>query len=262
LSAQIDPDSGLRYYLFNDRQLVSVTSMRRVVGMPFALANWQVSQAIRAAALIRGTSVEKALDEEQYPKHLRKATMAERDAAAALGSSVHHAAEQGVRAADLADTDDRKPFLVQYEAWRKTMGPNILLHEAQVFHLSEGYAGSLDLIADVSTHMRAPTRYLVDLKTGKGTYTDHAIQLALYFGAQFIGGFDPIEGQDVIFPAQSALLEGCERAAILHLRPDGWEFIEVPITDELAAAALDMVHLARFFLAHPTIETLKGATFP
>jgi hypothetical protein len=137
------------------------------------------------------------------------------------------------------------------------MQPKILVSEAQVFHPAEGYAGSLDLISDVGKR-----RYLVDLKTGKGIYTDHAIQLALYMGAQFIGGYDAIEDTDVMYPEQTQHLMDCESMAILHLRPDGWRFVEIPFTDKLAAAALDMVRLSRFYLDHPDLETLKGDTYP
>lgn len=265
LNAEISPTDNLRYYRFNDHTLISVTSLRRVVGMPFALAQWQVGQVIKGALDLRPGDVFGASDtltDEDYAKALRLAATYERDTAAALGSSVHEAADAGVPSATLPDIDPRRPFLAQYEDWQRVMGPNIRMSEAQVFHLGEGYAGSLDLVADIAIGTRKPKRFLVDLKTGKGTYTDHAIQLALYMGGQFIGGYDPIEDQDVIFPAQTQLLEDCESMAILHLRPDGWRFIEVPYTDELAAAALDMVHVARFYMNHPTIETLQGVTYP
>jgi hypothetical protein len=255
-------DDGLRYYAFNDQKLVSVTSLRRVVGMPFALANWQVSQVVNAANLMRGTMAEKALAQDEYPKVLRKNAMQERDAAAALGSSVHAAADAGVRSIDLPDTDERKPFLVQYESWMaSSMAPEIHMSESQVFHLTEGYAGSLDLVAGVK--ITGPRRKcLIDIKTGKGLYTDHAIQLALYMGGQFVGGFDPVEGIDVMFPEQTQHLIDCESMGILHLRPDGWQFVEIPFTDRLAAVALDMVHIARFYLDNPDISTLTGAIYP
>jgi hypothetical protein len=262
INAAINPADNLRYYTFNGQQLVSVTSLRRVVGMPFALANWQVAQVIKAAALIRGTVAESALSEDEYPKALRRGAMQERDSAAALGSSVHEAADLGIKAANLPDTDERKPFLLQYEDWQQKMSPNILVSEAQVFHPQEGYAGSLDLIADVRPDggMRPPTRFLIDLKTGKGLYTDHAVQLALYMDATFIGGYDPLEDADVMYAQQTQYLTECESMAILHLRPDGWQWVEIPHTAELSAAALQMVRLSRFYLNHPDLETLKGDT--
>jgi len=253
INATIDPKTDLRSYQFNDRDLISVTSVRRVVGMPFNLAMWQVNQVIKAAEAIRGTAVESGLTEDEYRKHVRKSATQERDMAAALGSSIHEAAEQGITAARLADHDDRKPFLAQYERWQREMEPTILLNESQVFNLTEGYAGSLDLIADIKQ-----SRWLIDIKTGKGVYNDHALQLALYLGAEFIGGYDPQEDADVQYPEATAILHDTDRMAVLHLRPDDYTFIPIPLTDELAAAAIDMVHLCRFFINHPDITTLKG----
>ena len=251
INATTDPDSGLRFYEWNGTPLISVTSIRRVVGMPFALANWMVNQAVDAAVARtwgEGESIEDA------KKALRKAATLQRDEAAKLGTSVHEAADLAVKAIDLPDEDPRKPFLLQYEQWQADLSPTIRMSERQVFSLKQGYAGSFDLIADIGKH-----RYLVDLKTGKGTYTDHAIQLALYMGADFIGGYDPLTDTDVIYPEDSAIFAECDRMAILHLRPEGYDFINIPFTDELAAAALDMVSVARFLRDHPTIDTLKGA---
>ena len=262
INATVDPDTGLRIYTFNGVPLISATSSRRVVGMPFALATWQVNQILAAAAVMRGTMAEKALSADEYPKALRKMATQERDAAAALGSSVHEAADLGVYSETLNEDDLRKPFLRSYEAWlRSDMQPEILVSEAQVFHLKEGYAGSLDLIANCTIEGKRK-QTLVDLKTGKGVYTDHAIQLALYMGAEFIGGYDPIDDLDAMFPTQTQHLMDCETMAVLHLRPDGYQFIEIPYTDRLAAAALDMVRLARFFMDNPDIEKLKGVTYP
>lgn len=255
-------DDGLRIYTFNGQPLISATSSRRVVGMPFALSTWQVNQVITAANLMRGTLQDKTMNPDEYGKALRKLAMGERDAAAALGSSVHEAADLGVYSETLNEDDLRKPFLRQYEAWlRSDMQPEVLVSEQQVFHLKEGYAGSLDLIANLTIAGKR-MRTLVDLKTGKGIYTDHAIQLALYMGAEFIGGYDPIEDLDVMFPTPTQHLMDCETMGVLHLRPDAWSFVEIPYTDRLAAAALDMVRLARFYMDNPDIETLKGATYP
>ena len=257
INAATDPTDGLRYYTFNDQRLVSVTSVRKVIGMPFALAGWQVNQVIKASLALRGTAQGMTLPDDQYGKALRSMGMAERDDAAKVGTSVHDAADAGVHSQDLSEDDVRRPFLAQYEAWQRAMDPEVLVSEAQVFSLKHGYAGSLDLIAEIKGH-----KYLVDLKTGKGVYTDHAVQLALYMGADFIGGFDPYEGMDAMFPEPTQHLMDCESMAVLHLRPDGWQFIEIPYSDALAAASLDMVRLAHFFMDNPTIDTLKGATYP
>jgi hypothetical protein len=245
VNALTDPDTGLRHYYWNGQELISATSIRRVVGMPFSLANWMVKQVVDAAVANPGLG---AAD-------LRKQATLQRDEAAKLGTAVHEAAESHQPAVSLPDTDERKPFLVQFERWKEAMKPRILVNEAQVFNLKEGYAGSLDMIADVKGH-----RVLIDLKTGKGIYTDHALQLALYYCAEFVGGYDPILDKDVVYEEATKYLNECDSTAILHLRPDSWEWVPIEMTDEVIAAAADMVRFSRFLTNHPTIDTLKGVT--
>ena len=262
INAQTD-DTGLRYYTFNDQRLLSATSLRRVLGMGFGLHNWVISQVVAGAVAARTDPSTRTMSDEEYSKVVRKAGTMKRDEAASLGTSVHEAAEAGVRAARLPDTDLRKPYLTQYEAALAELGIEVLLNEAQVFNLSLGYAGSLDFIGratiDVPKYgIKAGDIPLVDLKTGKGIYNDHALQLALYYGAEFVGGYDPQDDKDVVYVDQTSILKQTTGAAILHLRPDAWDWVPIPITDELAAAAVDLTRLATWFVNHPTLDTLKG----
>jgi len=277
INAQVDEDTGLRYYTFNDQRLVSATSIRKAVGMPLGLHNWVVNQHIDAvlddaplltialdkegAELMRRIKRRNGSTESDAEARLRarraaravirKEADSERDTAAALGTAVHEAAEYGIKADSLSDEDERKPFMLQYERWLEEQKPVVLWTEGQLFSLTHGYAGSFDLIADVDGR-----RTLIDIKTGRDIYTDHALQLALYFGADFVGGYDPHEEQDVIYEEATRFFQSCVDMAVLHLRPDKYELVRIPLTDELSAAALDMVHFAHWLLAHPTIDTL------
>jgi hypothetical protein len=256
-NAHTDPDSGLRFYRYNDRELISATSIRKVVGMPFGLAWWMVNQVVEAASEQERPF---ATTPDEWAKHLRKAATQKRDEAAALGSEVHEAAEQGLKAAGMEALDPRLPFMQAYEKWQREMSPTILVNEAQVFNLTLGYAGSLDLIAEVAGRVT-----LIDLKTGKGVYTDHALQLMLYHGAEFIGGYDPVTDTDMPYPVETRILDSVTDIAILHLLPTGdYEWVPILSSDELAAAAVDMVRFASFLVKHPTVETLRaqGALVP
>lgn len=269
-NAYIDPETGLRKYRWQDRILTSVTSMRRVVGMPMPLAAWQMNQAIDVmlddvsgllAGRARSITVPQRRGEAYYDfeQRLRKAqrvpiraaAMGERDRAADLGTAVHEAAERGLKSRGLPEDDDRKPFLFQYEDWLATKRPIIHVAEGQVFNLRESYAGSFDAIAEVDDLLT-----LIDYKTGKGTYADHAVQLSLYLHGEFVGAYEPLLDQDLIDEVASTLLLAVQQMAILHLRPEGWEWIVIPDTDELAAAALNMVRFARWLETHPTLESV------
>lgn len=251
----------IRYYEWNGRKLMSATSLRRTLGMAFSLHTWVVKQVIEGAvATDRGP-----LGDDEYRRLLWKASRSKRDAAASLGTSVHEAAELGVQPSQMSDDDERKPFLEQYEAAIEATGFKVVLNEAQVFNLTHGYAGSLDIIAEATRDLpeygiTKGELVLIDLKTGKGVYNDHALQLALYFGAEFVGGYDPFEDKDVVFDGPTAILNACTQAGVLHIRPDEWEFIPIPQTDELAAAAVDLTRIAGWFKKYPDIKKLIGAT--
>ena len=99
-NASVDPETGLRTYRWQGRDLPSVTSLRRMAGMPFGLHQWAIGQVVEytidhwsdlSERLARGTTVDVGL----VRKELRAAATAERDRAASLGTAVHDAAALG-----------------------------------------------------------------------------------------------------------------------------------------------------------------------
>ena len=258
INAQTDK-SGLRFYEWNGQKLMSVTSYRRVLGMSIQLHTWVLSQAINAAVSTdRG-----AMGDEDYKKMLWKGARAKRDAAASLGTAVHEAAENNVSAESLPRSDERRAFLLQYEEAMDELGFEVLLNEAQVFNLTLGYAGSLDIIARCSRDLpsyglKEGDVIVVDLKTGKGIYNDHALQLGMYLDAEFVGGYDPQDDADVEYPLDTAILQSATKMGVLHLRPDEWEYVPIRHDKTLTDAVSAMTVIAQWFAANPTIETLKG----
>ena len=134
-------DDGLRYYEWNGQSLMSVTSLRRVVGMSIQLHNWAISQVADAALDARHSSELVIASDEDYRKAVRAAGTLKRDLAARLGTSVHEAAAQGIRPSALPDEDERKPHLIRFYEAMESLGWKVVLNEAQVFNLSRGYAG-------------------------------------------------------------------------------------------------------------------------
>lgn len=216
-NAYTDPDSGLRFYRWQGRDLVSVTSARRMAGIPHGLHQWTLGKVIDRAlddlpALLERVRSGDPRELAAVRTFLRRAATDERDRAAELGTAVHDAAAEG-RA--LPDVDPAvRPRLRQYLDWRAKSQAEILASEFQVFHLGAGYAGSADLLA------RFPDGSIdvVDLKTGKGIYPDHALQVMAYLMAEFVGA------DDVVNEEVTALLHQATGAAVLHLADDGWEY--------------------------------------
>lgn len=196
----------------------SVTTLRRVAGIPHTLHQWTLTQVIEravavlpvaAAAMNSGTRL------ASLRTDLRRAAIEERDRKAALGTAVHDAAARGLLPEEAAP--ELRPYLRQYQDWLRASNARPLLQERQVWNLAVGYAGTFDLLAEFPDG----SRWIVDLKTGSGTYPDHALQLTAYRWAEFVG----LAG--VVDEAASGLLKSVAGTAVLHLSPRKWEFVSV-----------------------------------
>ena len=212
-------DGGLRLYTWQGRDLPSVTTVRRLAGIPHTLHQWTLTQVIdrvvdNIGAVRDGVSGD-ADKLAQVRSWLRAAATDERDRRAALGTAVHDAAASGRSLADVSS--EVAPFLRQYLGWLRESRAEVVLVERQVWNLTVGYAGTFDLLA------RFPdgSSWIVDIKTGSGIYGDHALQLCAYRHAEFVGA------DDVRDEAATEALRQVTGTAVLHLSPRKWEFVSV-----------------------------------
>jgi hypothetical protein len=240
---------GLRFYRWNGVDYPSVTSIRKMAGQSINLVQWQINQVI-ARAMTEHDTLEKMLRESPEAataSWLRKATTAARDAAANVGTQVHDAAAAGLRLDQVGP--EVAPMLRQYRSWIDDTGANVLVAEKQVFNLTVGYAGTFDMIA------RFPNGqlWMIDLKTGKGTYPDHALQLEAYARAEIVGEDDQIDRDATEY------LKQVTGRAILHLQPEGWTFKVIPQSNETWVAFRGLLAFARWMYDHPAIDTLISA---
>lgn len=256
-NASTDPKTGLRFYSWNGRRLPSVTTIRRLAGLPWGLHEWALGQVATYAIdhiaelynrLGSGTPGVSAVVRHE----LREAASAERDKAASLGSAVHAAAASGLALTDVGP--DIAPRLRQYQAWLSESRAEILGSEFQLWNLSVGYAGSADLLC------RFPdgSIWVVDLKTGKGTYAEHLLQLVPYLMAEFVGQ------DDVVDETLTAYLQQAKGVALLHLTADSWEFRSLEATGEAWAAFRGLLAFGQWMQGHPDIDSVtlgvrKGA---
>jgi hypothetical protein len=245
-NATTDPETGLRYYEWKGQKLPSSTSLRRMAGLPFKLHQWAISKVVQRA-VDENAILRTMLDRPKRPrervrdknvakeasKWLRSAATEERDAAAELGTYVHDAA---VHRTPLSQVDPiARPYLIQFYDWITDSGGNIVATEKQVFNLTEGYAGTFDLLVEWPL---SGDIGVIDLKTGSGTYSDHALQLMSYAMGEFIGE------DDVIDVALTDALHRANTMALLHLREDGWHYQRVPASPQLFAAFKGLIAYA------------------
>ncbi len=245
-NARTNPENGLRFYNWQGEEYPSVTTLRRLLGQPHGLVQWQISKVVERA-VTRTDELVAILNRPAKPRErvrdknvvkeagqwLRKASTDERDSAADRGTRAHEAIENGVRWQD-ADPDIRG-YLAQYANFMSDTGAKVLTQERQVWNLTDGYAGTLDAIIQIGHRL-----YMTDYKTSKGVHIDYALQLIGYSMGEFIGE------DDVVDEEATDLLLACDGMAILHLEPDGWEFVEVKPTSTLFKAFKQSVGLAKF----------------
>ena len=247
-NASTDPATGLRYYSWQGRRLPSVTSIRRLAGIPLGLHNWAISKVIdRAVDEWRDIGAELAKADPaavQVVRHrLRKAATDERDAAADLGTAVHDAAATSKA---MGDVDPKvAPRLRHYLDWLRQSGAVVLGSEFQCWNLTVGYAGTADLLC------RFPddSIWVVDLKTGKGIYGEYALQLLAYLMAEFIGE------DDVRDESLTALLRQVKGMAVLHLADDHWEFVSLRADAETWTAFRGLLAFGLWMRDHEARET-------
>jgi hypothetical protein len=256
-NAHTDPETGLRYYDWQGRKLPSTTSLRRMAGIPFNLHQWTVSKVVERAVgeypvmaqmMTRPAKARERVRDKNVAKEvgrwLRSAATEERDAAAELGTLVHDLA---VRRIGLQNVDpDAAPFLAQFYDWLNVSGVNIVATERQVFNLTVGYAGTFDLLVE----FRNGDLGIVDIKTGRGTYAEHALQLVSYALGEFIGQ------DDIIDVPLTKALHRANTMALLHLSPTGWTYKRVPADVSMFKAFEALTTFAIWMAEHPQIDGL------
>ena len=257
-NATTDPETGLRYYDWQGRKLPSSTSLRRMAGLPFKLHQWAISKVVQRA-VDENAILRQMLDRPKRPrervrdknvakeasKWLRSAATEERDAASELGTYVH---DMAVRRTPLSQVDPvARPYLLQFYDWIAVSGCNIIATEKQVFNLTDGYAGTFDLLVEWPL---TGDIGVIDLKTGSGTYNDHALQVMSYAMGEFIGE------DDVIDVALTAALHKANTMAVLHLTDSQWHYQRIPASAELMTAFRGLIAFATWMAANPDLAPL------
>lgn len=234
---------GSRTYAWNGETFPSVTTILRAEPKP-ALMYWSARKAAeRAIEMTRSGELADALhagQEREMIDVLRNACWDHRDDAADTGSAVHHAIERAILHGDQPDyvppmSDAARPRFQAFREFEARYRPTWEASEATVYNRPHGYAGTLDAIAVIGGR-----RFILDVKTGKDVYPNHALQLAAYARGEFIGIASPGGG----FGAQEHPMPKVDSAAVLLLRPRSWRLVEVDITAPVFDAFLVCMQMA------------------
>ena len=283
-NAYTDADDR-RWYNWNGQEVPSVTTLIAWAGQAKRLVQWQTGKVAEAAIdqlpelyefMYGERRPRERLDDadrarirrDKAIKQLKKSAAEARDLAGRRGTAIHHAAEMGLTPDTVSDyvdpqtaivvpREDIAPKLRQYLGWLDDSGFVPLLRERQVWNLTQGYAGSFDILGSFPN-----TRglWMVDIKTGTDCRPKDALQQEFYRNGEFIGE------DGVIDHTASALLRRVEGCALLHLRDDshpdgpGWSFHALESTAETHAAFLGVTAYVRWLRNNPDVTAFAAGT--
>lgn len=167
------------------RALPSVTNVTGMLNKP-ALPRWAAKETALYAVAQADTIAKLAQDDEGAAVDLLKgAPWRASGKKAEAGTNVHEAVEAWLTGAHRDDSPTEADHVEQFAAMWARMGFALRYAEAQVFNLGVGYAGSVDVIAE-----REGEVWVLDVKTGKGPYPEHALQLSAYAHAEQVARTD------------------------------------------------------------------------
>ena len=156
----------------------------------------------------------------------------ERDTAARRGTEVHALAEQLIHGAAVHVPEELTGHVDSYLKFLDDWDPQPVLTEAVVYSRPYGYAGTLDLIADLNDGFR----WLLDVKTTRsGVYGDTAFQLAAY---RYADRYLDAEGQAQDMPEVDA-------TGVIWVRSDGYDLIPIHANEHVLTQFRHIAVVAR-----------------
>ena len=186
------------------------------------------------------------LDKTNAVKMLKGAPWTKRDDAGDRGAAVHNTIEAYVRKGPLPEnlTDDEAQCAVNAIEFLKARKSRVLGCEVTVVNFTLGYAGTFDLW-DIDADGQS---WLLDWKTSKGVYPNHAVQQAAYRNAEFAivqrknaGNKDEEKwtGRMISWGP-----ERIDRLGIVHVTPE--EAALLPIAEDQVGRLWDVFRAAAF----------------
>lgn len=212
-----NPDSGRK------ERLPSVTTLLGLLDKP-ALKRWAANTAADYATDHWDELT--GMRPSERRNSIASAPWAERDRAAASGTAIHALAEQLLAGAPVDVPAEISPKVEAVARFLERAQLTKVAAECMVWSEPDdemglsGFAGTFDLLA---AHPARGT-CLVDWKTGKGVYGEHAVQLAGYRSADWLVS----DGADVPMPRVDSLM-------VAHVRPEGVD-LHVVAPDQAAVA--------------------------
>jgi hypothetical protein len=202
-----------------------------------ALINW-AGNATAEAAIDRWDELA-GMSPAKRLAALQKARYADRDQAANRGTEVHTFAERYIAGEEVPIPDAIAGHVESYVQFVDDWQPDPVLIEAVVMSHRHGYAGTLDLIAEIPGRGRV----LLDVKTSRsGIFGETALQLAAYRYADVF-----LDEQGLVDEAgREQPLPQVDEVLGLHVRGDGYELRPIEAGPEQFREFLYVMQVAHF----------------
>ena len=166
-------------YAIDGQQAMGVTSvLGKAIDKP-GLRYWYAEQGV-LWALEQDQAELRQLDSRELSSRARRAPDDRRDHKAREGTTLHAYADALGTGQDIEPTSElagRAQLIADFlDRWQV----RVIASELTVWHERLGYAGTLDVIADLWVPGIGWQRWLLDYKTGAGVYPEVCLQLAAY----------------------------------------------------------------------------------
>lgn len=220
LHITFDPDN--HQYRYKARKIPSVTGITGNLSKD-ALTYWAANQGAEAFQrqvdewlAFDGTVILDDARVDELYSLIRNAHREVKNTAAAKGNAIHAAIEQyhtDFFTAERPDDPEQAAAWDAFIAWWRESPYSCVATEVMVNGFDGEYSGRFDLLIenDITNDF-----YVVDIKTGNGTYEDHLAQLAGYAAALEHDGY-LIAGTKIVW-----LPSGCTRAVIVERNHAEW----------------------------------------
>jgi len=215
------------YYVLDGERADGVTTLIGE-GLPPRLEKWAAEKTANYALDHWDELTQMPLSERHSA--LIGARWADKNRAASQGTQVHQLGRELAAGHEVEVPDYLDGYVRSYVSFLDDWEPQPELIEAVVGNRSVGYAGTLDLLAQVGSE-----RWLFDIKTGAGVYGDTALQLAAYGFAEFY-----LDAEGVECPMTPP-----DRAAVVHVQPGHYSVYPLPFDAEVFKIFRHVAYVAR-----------------
>ncbi|MFF4478692.1 hypothetical protein ACFY1A_16980 [Streptomyces sp. NPDC001520] len=216
---------GSRFYIDPEDAQIKVPGVTSIVGMlPKDFLTFWAAKTAAEAAVDNWDIVSKLIERDPAGAidYLKNAHRRQTKAASDLGSAAHDLFERLARGETINPRHvhaDVKPHVRWFREFLDEVQPEFVHLEETVWSDTDQWAGSFDAIARIDGEL-----VVLDWKTSKSVYDSVALQLSAYRHADRIILAET--GESIPMPTLTG-------GAVLHVRPEAWQFVPVECGDEV-----------------------------